>query len=438
MKKTLLCIVCAAAALGLHAQKVGETVITKWQHDKRGAVSITYDDGTYNQFRVAVPIMNNLGLPGTFFINTGWLPGSIHKPKFVGRPVSEIVREAASVPTNSENLLERISASRFVLVKEADNWFSRARSRRDAGRIDEACAIMDEFFTKVRAGELAPGDPFAVAGDPNAIHGLTWDEARELTALGHECSSHMVTHPNLSGLDDANMRYELEMSRAEIIAQLDYRSSISAECPYGINEDRSIGYAIKTYPALRNRMSLDYMFEIHRGDRTDPVAPDREYVQWQRGIVSRTTLEEMNGWVDLAAGQQNMWLVTVIHGVDGIGWEPVTTADVEAHFSHIAANEDLWVATFGDAARYILERMNSTVEYRTSGNRIAVSVDHPLDKALFDLPLTLKTYVDPAWGEVRVVQDGAATTVSVLRDGSGAYVIYQADPGDGEVELWGI
>ena len=50
------------------ADGVGETRIARWQYGRKGAVSLTYDDGSINQFRVAVPIMNVLGFPATFFI----------------------------------------------------------------------------------------------------------------------------------------------------------------------------------------------------------------------------------------------------------------------------------------------------------------------------------------------------------------------------------
>ncbi|MDH5382955.1 MAG: hypothetical protein OEW75_19020, partial [Cyclobacteriaceae bacterium] len=38
-------------------ETIGETEITKWRDNKKAAASITYDDGTINQFTVALPIM---------------------------------------------------------------------------------------------------------------------------------------------------------------------------------------------------------------------------------------------------------------------------------------------------------------------------------------------------------------------------------------------
>ena len=83
--------------------QVGKTEITKWQDGKKAAVSITYDDGSRNQFKVALPIMERLKLPATFFVITGPIKGSVHPPKFVGRPVEKIIAETTTVPTNGDN-----------------------------------------------------------------------------------------------------------------------------------------------------------------------------------------------------------------------------------------------------------------------------------------------------------------------------------------------
>src|SRR5262245_2639500 len=85
------------------------TEITKWQGGKLAAVSITFDDSTINQFRVALPMLNERGLPATFFVITGEIPGSEYRPMFVGRPIMEIIRESAKVSTNKDNALERSS-----------------------------------------------------------------------------------------------------------------------------------------------------------------------------------------------------------------------------------------------------------------------------------------------------------------------------------------
>jgi len=83
------------------------TEVTKWQDGKDACISITYDDSSINQFRVAIPLMNERGLPGTFFIITGDIDGSKYQPAFIGRPIMDILRESEKTPTSKENMLER-------------------------------------------------------------------------------------------------------------------------------------------------------------------------------------------------------------------------------------------------------------------------------------------------------------------------------------------
>src|SRR5512145_3281828 len=97
----------------LFAQKTG-TTIEKWKDGKKAAVSLTYDDGSINQFTKALPIMNRLSIPATFFIITGQIPGSQYQGKFIGRPVDQIIAETATIPTNKDNFFERASAIGFL------------------------------------------------------------------------------------------------------------------------------------------------------------------------------------------------------------------------------------------------------------------------------------------------------------------------------------
>ena len=102
---------------------IGQTEITKWEDNKTGAVSITYDDGSINQFKYALPVMKRLNLPATFYIITGPIPGSKYQGKFIGRPVTDIITEAATVPTNADNYFERASAAKYLGCIGADAYY---------------------------------------------------------------------------------------------------------------------------------------------------------------------------------------------------------------------------------------------------------------------------------------------------------------------------
>ena len=42
---------------------------------------------------------------------------------------------------------------------------------------------------------------------------LTWDDVREMQALGHDIESHTVSHPDLGAIDAAEVRMELADSK---------------------------------------------------------------------------------------------------------------------------------------------------------------------------------------------------------------------------------
>lgn len=415
------------------AQKVGTTEITTWQYGKKAAVSLTFDDGTINQFTVALPIMNRLSLPATFFIITGQIPGAQYQGKFIGRPVEEIIKETATIPTRKDNFFERASAVGFLGYAGTLQYHTNAGSIYDESgetKAEEAYKILDEAYQKVRNGE------FKLKSNEDNRKGVTWDQIRSYAAQGHEFASHTVTHPRLAVLDEPNMLYELEKSKEEIQKQLGPRNTFSAEGPYGTENERAMEYMYKIYPALRNRMPEPFLEELNRSNKTNPGDYKKEYVQWQRGATTKTPLPLMKSWVDTVADNHNNWLVLVFHGVDGIGYEALPGTLLEEYFQYIKQKEkDLWVATFADATKYIRERMNASVKVSNSKQKITVSLNHTLDPSHYDLPLTLKSYVPEDWKTATVKQGSKETSVSAQKDEHGTFVQYMAVPNSVPVEI---
>jgi hypothetical protein len=179
-----------------------------------------------------------------------------------------------------------------------------------------------------------------------------------------------------------------------------------------------------------------WMQEINRGYKEQPGNSTKEYVQWQRGPLSKTPMSLMKSWVDTVVAHDNIWLVLVFHGIDDIGWEPLTGENLEEYFKYIQSKEDnIWVATFGDVARYVRERMNADVKTNNDKNKITVNLTHSLDSSMYDLPLTLKTYISPSWKVVTVKQNDKTQKVSSEQDAGGTYILYGALPNNGSIEI---
>jgi peptidoglycan/xylan/chitin deacetylase (PgdA/CDA1 family) len=412
----------------------GRTEICKWPNGSRAAISLTCDDGSINQFRVAVPIMKEMGFPATFHIITGQVPGSEYPGRFIGRPVKDIVDGTAAAPTGKDNFFERASAIAHLGFEEGVEGHGRAGELFEDGEIDEAYRVIDEGFAEFRSGAWVKKFLTEMSPGPRDVVG--WDDLSSLAREGFEISSHTITHPRLAVLDEANLVYELEKSRQDILDHLGPEQTFTVECPYGTEDERVMRYALARYPASRNRMPEPWLEEINRASGRDPLSSDKEYVQWQRGALTGTPMELMKAWVDTVASRDNMWLVLVFHGVDGVGWEPKTGAELSAYFRHIKSFGDtVWVATFRDAAKYMRERMHATVRVRPEGEGFEVTVSHDLPADLYDRPLTLKTAVPDDWPGAEVRQGRLSVRVSAGGTAGGRFVLYEAIPNCGPVTL---
>lgn len=408
---------------------IGATTVTEWQYDKNGAVSITYDDASRNQFLKALPVMEKIKMPATFFVITGPITGSKYHGKFVGRPVAEIIKESATIPTNDQNFLERCSAAGYLGYKGTISFHTKAGGLYDSGKKDKAFKLMDSLYAKVRHRDFQPG--YEPCPEYLQAEGSTWEDFKKDASEGYEIASHSVTHATMPGLDAANIKYELEKSKEEILTHLGPKYTFSCEVPYGYENERVMQIAYKIYPALRNRMPEPWLKEIDRASKVTPGPNTKDYVQWQRGGTTKTPLPLMKSWVDTAANRKDTWLVLVFHGIDGLGYEALSSTMLDEYFHYIRSKEDnLWVATFGDVTRYMREREASKVSAANKGGKITVSLSHSLDKAMYYLPLTLKTYVPAGWKNVKVVQGEHIHQSSVKADDKGSYVLYQGKPNE--------
>jgi peptidoglycan/xylan/chitin deacetylase (PgdA/CDA1 family) len=419
------------------ANTTGSTEITEWQYGKNGAVSITYDDASRNQFLKALPVMERLKIPATFFVITGPIKGSKYQGKFIGRPVGDIIRESATVPTNDQNFLERCSAAGYLGYKGTISYHTKAGGLFDSGKKDKAFKMMDSLYTKVRNGDFQPG--YEPCPEYKEALGSTWDDFRKDAAEGYEIASHSITHATMPGLDEANIRYELEKSKEDILKQMGPKYTFSCEVPYGYENDRVMQIAHKIYPALRNRMPESWLKEIDRASKQTPGTTNKDYIQWQRGPLSKTPLSLMKSWVDTTATKNNTWLVLVFHGIDGLGYEAINSTLLDEYFQYIKSKQDkLWVATFGDVTKYMREREVTKVSSIKKNGRITVTIRNMLDNKMYDVPLTLKTYVPSGWKKLKAIQGKQVHQLLAKKDEKGSYVIYQAEPNSVAITLTGV
>jgi hypothetical protein len=243
----------------------------------------------------------------------------------------------------------------------------------------------------------------------------------------------------MPGLDSVNIVYELEKSQEEMRDKMGEKYTFSTEVPYGYENERVMKIAYKIYPALRNRMPEPWLKEIDRPSKKTPGNPDKDYIQWQREANTRAPLPLMKSWVDTAATRHDTWLVLVIHGVDSLGYEALQSTLLDEYFQYIKnKDEKVWIATFGDVTKYMRERESAKVQDSQKDKKIFVTITQPLDQKMYNMPLTLKTYVSSEWKKVSVQQGKHTQQTKVEKDEKGTYVLYQAHPNGAALILSGI
>lgn len=414
------------------AQEIGHTSIQKWPENKKAAVSITYDDGTLNQFHKALPVMESLGMRGTFYINTGEIPSSKYRAKFIGREVQEILEEASRIPTNSENLFERASLIRFLDMPDAVSYHDRAGAAFEQGRYDQAYNLIDEGLAYANSNKINK------MKEPQIIDGpmIDWDEIRDYAQRGHEFGVHTISHPRLAVLDHENLLYELEKCREEIEQQLGKEFLFSAECPFGTEDERVMEYALEMFPATRNRMPELFLHEINRSGSFDPKSDyAKSYIQWQRGPLSRTAPELMRSWVDDILTRDDTWLVLVFHGIEGIGWEAISESIIKEYFEYIASKKDIWVGTFAEVTKYMRQRMNTDVFWELQNDELHFEINTKLEPFWYTIPLTLETVVPKNWENASLVMEGKKQSLEIRNSGKQNLVVYNVPAGTSSFKL---
>jgi peptidoglycan/xylan/chitin deacetylase (PgdA/CDA1 family) len=210
-------------------------------------VVVTFDDGYSDNLDVAIPILNQAGVPATFYVAVA----SVDTRKL---PWPSRLRY--SFYTTSKASWRAADGTAYTLgtFQERDRAFLRAS--------DECCQLAgdpQEAYVGKLERELDSVVPEA-KGDLM----MTWDQVRSTVKSGHIVGSHTMTHPNMAYVDDSDAERELRISKQRLEAELKQSvSHFSYPCPAKsphwtqrtVDQSRSCGYqtAVTTIPGIVRR-----------------------------------------------------------------------------------------------------------------------------------------------------------------------------------------
>jgi peptidoglycan/xylan/chitin deacetylase (PgdA/CDA1 family) len=172
------------------------------------SVVVTFDDGYANNYDVAMPILNELSIPATFYV---------------------------TVDCVENRRLPWPSRLRFVFCKTklaewrdpaAKSWSLSDSLHREwafLAACDRSCQLsgtVQEEFVRTIEQNLQTCLPDQLDSDQSGSPMMSYEQLRGLTRHGHIVGSHTMTHPNLAQIKEEEAYGELAESKQQLESQL--------------------------------------------------------------------------------------------------------------------------------------------------------------------------------------------------------------------------
>lgn len=204
---------------------------------------VTFDDGHFDNYTNAFPVLKSLGVPATIFLSTAYID-SPHTPFWFDRVAQLFFHAPAGQMALRELEYTATLGTTQTRRHETGQLLRRLKREPNVRRL----AVLDELEAL-----LAQHVP---AGKAPRRSAMTWDEVRKMASAGIEFGSHTVTHPILSRLDDAEVLRELSDSRERIRSQTG-RPTDTVAYPVG-KADAYDDRTIQAAKACGYRIGLSY------------------------------------------------------------------------------------------------------------------------------------------------------------------------------------
>lgn len=168
-------------------------------------IAITFDDGFYNNFSVAYPILKHHGIPATFFLSVGYI--GTHKLLWPEMLAIALMSTEKKKITLDERELPLSSAQ-----EKADSYIALTRGFKGYTQVETGDRV-DRILqlTGHKKKELQNSPLY------NHFRMLGWDDVCELAHSGLiELGSHSLTHPRLTRLSPEEASVEIADSKRQL------------------------------------------------------------------------------------------------------------------------------------------------------------------------------------------------------------------------------
>lgn len=221
------------------------------EKSEKPLMAITFDDGQEDNYRYAVPVLNELGIKATFFIPVSTVnEGGVLWHDLLGFSILHLFGNSPELSKLNEFLGADLTSCQTP-VEAAMLAISKAKLLDHQTRI--------EFIRKYTT----------ILHCPDWAGVMTWEQLQKMADDGHEIGSHSMTHPILPKCSDAELETEIFESRKTIQARID--TPVSSFCyPNGDFDERveafteSAGYTCAVTTRSKANQTGDSPFSLGR------------------------------------------------------------------------------------------------------------------------------------------------------------------------------
>lgn len=236
-----------------------------WADIQRPTVVITFDDGYADNLEYALPILEDLGIPATFFIATGYVGGS--------RELWWDELERSLLHSSGGKVLNRVGAVELnrmydcAQARERETLYQFLHPRLKTLSVKEREASMAELAS-LMIGIPEPRSSYRVLTAPE----LAQLAASPMATVG----AHTVCHQPLSSLSVEEQREEIELSRMQL-QEWTGRPVPVFSYPFGAKTDYTPETVALCRQAGFSRVAANYPAVVRRW--TDPYQIPRFLVR---------------------------------------------------------------------------------------------------------------------------------------------------------------
>ncbi len=163
------------------------------------AVVVTFDDGYADNYEVAMPILNEVGVPAIFYVTVD----SVDRGS---PPWPAGLRHSFSTTRKSEWVDS--SGKKWAVSEDAERNHAFLHSCDECAKLSGDC--QKQYLRLIETQlEVKP-----LNSSKNLM--MNWDQTRGLLANGHLVGSHTMTHPNVAFVTDNEAKIELSQSKQRL------------------------------------------------------------------------------------------------------------------------------------------------------------------------------------------------------------------------------